>query len=136
MSKLKIGQELEVEIGDLKRPARAVVTEIIPSVDPDNRTFQVKASLLGDSSGIMPGMFARCIIEVGLKKAVVIPEAAIRRVGQLEYVMVKGPNAAAAEVPVSTAAADTRGFREIISGLRAGQQFLSSMESEAGQAGL
>lgn len=124
VSKLKIGQELEAEIGALERPVRAVITEIIPSVDPGSRTFQVKASLAGDSAGIMPGMFARCRIEVGVKKAVIIPEAAVRRVGQLEYVVIRGADEAAVEVPVSTTAAEAEGFLEIISGLTAGQMFL------------
>lgn len=129
VSKLAIGQELDAEIGALGQTMRAVITEIVPSVDPGSRTFQVKASLPGFSTGIMPGMFARCKIKIGGKKAVVIPEAALRRVGQLEYIVVKGADEAAIEVPVSTADFDTEGFREIISGLRAGQLFLSSMES-------
>lgn len=136
VSKLTIGQALEAEIGALERPVRAVIAEIIPSVDPGSRTFQVNAPLSGDSAGIMPGMFARCKITVGEKKAVIIPDSAVRRVGQLEYVMVKGSDEAVAEVPVSTSTSESEGFLEVISGLTAGQLFLLPTANDADEAPL
>ncbi|MBW2206410.1 MAG: efflux RND transporter periplasmic adaptor subunit [Deltaproteobacteria bacterium] len=61
---------------------------MVPSADPKTRTFLIKVGL-PSVIGAYPGMFGRLLIPAGKRMAVLIPAAAVRRVGQLETVMVK-----------------------------------------------
>lgn len=81
------GTRLSADIGTLGETLDTVVEEIVPYADPQSRTFLVKVSL-PPLPGLYPGMFGRLRIPVAEHEAVVIPEAALRRVGQLELVSV------------------------------------------------
>ncbi len=121
ISRLKIGEKLNVRIEALNRELTAKITEIIPSVDPGSRTFSIDAALLGDTSEIMPGMFALCAVEVGTEKIVPVPANAVRRVGQLEYLIVKTPSG---PVPQYITTAPYRdGVLKIVSGAKAGEWY-------------
>lgn len=77
-----------VYVGALDQVFETVVEEIVPYADPLTRTFLVKSSLPA-VPGLYPGMFGRLRIPVEEHKVVVIPEAAVKRVGQLEMVDVR-----------------------------------------------
>jgi len=79
---------LDVRIDTLEKTVAATVEEIIPYADPKSRTFLVKAAL-PPIEGLYPGMFGKLLIPVATHQAVVIPTAAVRRIGQLETVQVK-----------------------------------------------
>ncbi len=64
------------------------IDELIPSGDPLTRTFVVKAVIPSDER-IFPGMFGRILIPLEEREIVTVPKAAVRRVGQLETVLVK-----------------------------------------------
>lgn len=82
------GTRLAVRITTLNQTVEGTVEEIVPYADPRTRTFQVKA-LLPEVPGLMPGMFGKLRIPVMDYDAVMIPAAAVRRVGQLELVRVR-----------------------------------------------
>lgn len=124
--KLKAGDILETRIESLDKTVPARVIEVSPAVDPGSRTFQVNTMLAGDAAGIMPGMFGRTSLKIGEKQAVVIPDSAIRRVGQLEYVTVRSSTGVVNDIMVRTAPA-AGGQREVISGLQAGDAYLMPM---------
>ena len=84
---LHVGGELGVVIPALERPATGVVEEIVPSADPTTRTFLVRVGL-PDIMGAQTGMFGRLLVPSGRREAVLVDAAAIRRVGQLETVLV------------------------------------------------
>lgn len=88
IQKVRMGQEMPVEIPALGRSIRGKVEEIAPSADPATRTFLVKA-ILPETEGLYSGMFGRLLIPVGREKVVLAPENAIRRVGQLEMVLIR-----------------------------------------------
>lgn len=88
ISKVTPGSEFQVMIGTNGKTFPAKVEEIVPYADPQSRTFLVKASL-PQIEGIYPGMFGKLLIPVQELEVVMIPETAIRRVGQLELVQVK-----------------------------------------------
>lgn len=66
---------------------RATIDEIEPLADPVTRSFLVKARL-PEMPGLYPGMFGRLRIPLGEHETVLIPTEAIKRVGQLDTVMV------------------------------------------------
>ncbi len=82
------GKTYGVEIQTLGHIVDATIEEIAPYADPETRTFLVKAAL-PNTPGIYPGMFGRLLIPVKQEDALLIPEAAITRVGQLEMVNVQ-----------------------------------------------
>ena len=52
------------------------------------RTFLVKVALPRER-GLFPGMFGRLLVPVQDRNVVVVPKEAVRRIGQLDVVMIK-----------------------------------------------
>jgi RND family efflux transporter MFP subunit len=125
-SKLARGQALVAEIDALKKQYPVVVDEIVPSADPGSRTFLVKVSL-ADGAGLYPGMFGRLMIPIGQIDKVFIPLAAVTRVGQLNFVVVKSPQGSVRRY-VRLGEPKSDGDVEIISGLAAGDQIFISKQ--------
>ncbi len=88
ISKVRLGMKLPATITTLKKEVQTEVEEIIPYADPQTRTFLVKAAL-PPISGLYPGMFGKLKIPVLTEKVIIIPENALKNVGQLEMVSVK-----------------------------------------------
>lgn len=84
------GAQLRVELVTLEQKVDAVVEELIPYADPRSRTFLVKAAL-PETAGLYPGMYGKLKIPLTEIDLVLIPQAAITEIGQLELVMVKTP---------------------------------------------
>lgn len=121
-SKLAKGQQLSAEIDALKKQYPVVVDEIVPSADPGSRSFLVKVSL-ADGSGLYPGMFGRLMIPIGQTEKIIIPLAAVTRVGQLDFVTVKTDQGPVRRyVRLGQRSPEKR--VEIISGLKAGDHIL------------
>ena len=100
----------------------AVLEEIVPAADPGSRTFVVKVAL-PTSEGLYPGMFGRLLIAGKQAEQLLIPAAAVHRVGQLTYVMVPaGQDRLRRYVRVSATANDDE--LEVLSGLAPGEQVI------------
>jgi len=118
IQKVRLRQELKVEVPALGQTVPGVVDEIMPSADPQTRSFLVKA-VLPHKAGLYSGMFGRLMIPVGEQQVVVAPAAAVKRVGQLEMVLVKRDQTWH-RVHVTTGRARD-GQVEILSGLAGGE---------------
>ena len=79
------GSKLRVAINALDITLDGTVEEVIPSADPLSRTFLVKVGIPA-VTGLYPGMFGRLLVSLGEYQAVVVPENAIYRTGQMELV--------------------------------------------------
>ena len=121
-SKLSKGQRLTAEIDALKKQYPVVVDEIVPSADPGSRSFLVKVSLT-DGVGLYPGMFGRLMIPIGQTEKITIPLAAVTRVGQLEFVIVKTEQGAVRRY-VRLGKHSPEKQVEVISGLKAGDKIV------------
>ena len=86
------GKRLQVDLDTLNQTVDATVEEIIPYADPKTRTFLVKAAL-PTLQGLYPGMFGKLLIPVREHQVVMVPQAAVRRIGQLELIYVKEKDA-------------------------------------------
>lgn len=88
IGKVKIGEKKDVVIDTLEKKVTAVVEEIVPYADPKSRTFMVKSEL-PPVEGLYPGMYGKLLIPVTTHEVIVVPEKAIRHMGQLSMIYVK-----------------------------------------------
>lgn len=116
-ARVKVGDKLPVTLDALGQKLEAEVREIVPSVDAGSRTFLAKLCL-PQIEGVMPGMFGTVSLSLGERPALLVPEGALVRAGQLEYVNVV-TDGRTTRVLVRTAPADA-GRVEILAGLQAG----------------
>ena len=89
--KLKVGQVIPTRLDAINYTCDATITEIVPEAQASSRSFIVKVS--GPCPpGIYSGMFGRISIPLGDETVVVVPQAAIYHVGQLDMVDVHSGN--------------------------------------------
>jgi membrane fusion protein (multidrug efflux system) len=85
--RLEVGQNIDVRLEALERTCVGQISEIVPAADPASRSFTVKVT--GPCPpGVRSGMFGRILIPLDPQEVLLIPRAAVRRVGQLDLVEV------------------------------------------------
>jgi RND family efflux transporter MFP subunit len=117
-SQMAEGRDVEVHLSAIERSVRGRITEIVPSADPVSRSFLVKVSL-PRIGGVYPGMFGELRCELDPRPAILIPESAVVRVGQLATVRVKQDERW--ERRFVTLGNTRDGRVEVLSGLREGE---------------
>ncbi len=118
--KLKIGQELPAKLETLDHACMATVREVVPQADAGSRSFQVKVS--GPCPpGIYSGMFGRLMLPLGDEELLIVPQTAIRRVGQLTLVDVVTDDVLVRR-HVQLGRSIDGGNVEVLSGLSAGER--------------
>lgn len=118
---LKVGDRLRVEIPAVDESFEGPIEEIVPFAEPGARTLLVKVALPQDAR-LYAGLFARVAIPAGSRNRLLVPEAAIERVGQLSFVTVSAPAGRLERRIVSVGAYRDRGKAEVLSGLAAGER--------------
>jgi membrane fusion protein (multidrug efflux system) len=89
--KLKPGQLLPTRLDALDFDCEATISEVVPESDVASRSFTVKVT--GPCPpGVYSGMFGRLMIPLDEEEVLVIPVAAVRKVGQLTMVDVASDN--------------------------------------------
>lgn len=89
INSVRPGDLRKVQLSTLNKTVEATIDEIVPFIDPLTRTFLVKAGL-PEAAGVYSGMYGKLLIPYAEVPVILIPYQAVRRVGQLELVMVKG----------------------------------------------
>jgi RND family efflux transporter MFP subunit len=120
IGRVHVGDTVQVVVSALGTGGSltATVDEMEPLADPVTRSFLVKARL-PEVAGLYPGMFGRLLVPLGEREAVLVPERAVIRVGQLDTVMVRTQDS---WQPVYVRTGEAVGDRvEIISGLSGGE---------------
>jgi RND family efflux transporter MFP subunit len=84
---VRIGEIAQVSVPAVKFEAGLPIAEIFPISAPGSRTFKVRTGMLKNPA-LMPGMFARLSLPLGASRGIVIPQAAVKTVGQLTMVRV------------------------------------------------
>lgn len=114
VSCLEKGAKAQILVESAEKKLTGVIEEIVPYADPETRTFLIKASI-DQTKGLYPGMYAKLLIPVNKRKAVVVPENAVIEVGQLKMADVY-ENDRFMRVYVKTGAVTEQGL-EILSGI-------------------
>lgn len=124
--RLEVGQAINVRVDALNKTCQGQISEIVPEAEAASRSFLVKVT--GPCPpGIYSGMFGRLLIPLDEEEVLVIPRAAIRRVGQLDILDVAMPGAGP-DVPPTLYRRVVqlgRSFAdnvEVLAGLRAGER--------------
>jgi membrane fusion protein (multidrug efflux system) len=118
--KLIKGQPLDVEIPSLNKRLSSEVEELVPAGNVGSRSFLVK-SRLGESTGLLPGMYARLLVPAGTVSTLSVPEQNIIKVGQLNMVWVITPDGIERRY-IRIGKRYDDGMTEVISGLKATDQ--------------
>jgi RND family efflux transporter MFP subunit len=88
--RLQVGQDIDVHVSALGKTCAGRISEIVPEAEAASRTFSVKVT--GPCpEGVYTGMFGRLLIPLDDEQVLLIPEAAVRRIGQLNVVDVVAP---------------------------------------------
>ena len=122
VEQVKIGDKLPVEVQALKASVEGEIREIVPAVDPGSRTFLVKICV-DKTQALMPGMFGSLNLKTGTRKVVIVPDNAITRIGQLEYVQLR-KNDGSQTRQLIRSVRHSESQMEVISGLNTGETIL------------
>jgi len=118
--RLKVGQQLPASLESLGYECEATVSEIVPEAQSASRSFTVKVT--GPCPpGVYSGMFGRLKLPLDEEELVVVPDAALQRVGQLTMVDVVGENNRLERRSVQLGRELARGH-EVLSGLVPGEK--------------
>jgi RND family efflux transporter MFP subunit len=120
--RLEVGDPLRVDVPALGEPVEGRIDEIVPFAERGARTLLVKVSLPRTDARLFAGMFARIAIPAGPRQRLLVPERAVERVGQLEFVSVVGAGGGIERRLVTTGEAPRSGLVEVLSGLQAGER--------------
>jgi RND family efflux transporter MFP subunit len=129
VASLRVGQELKAYIDAPAQESDAVIDEIVPQADASSRSLLVKATL-PDAEGLYEGMFGRLRIPAGQRRHLCLATAAIRRIGQLEFVDVVADGSLQRRM-IRTGRLGMPGRVEVLSGLRAGDEVVIYDEAPA-----
>ncbi len=84
---VKVGEPVQVTVPAVNWQAELPLSEIFPISAGASRTFKVRTAMLQEPR-LVPGMFARLTLPLGQTRGLLIPQTAVKRVGQLTLVSV------------------------------------------------
>jgi RND family efflux transporter MFP subunit len=126
-ARLRVGQRIAVKLDALEQVCDGTISEIVPRAEAASRSFLVKVT--GPCpEGIYSGMFGRLLIPLDEEQVLLVPESAVRRVGQLQLVdVLQNGKLARRSVRVGRT---LDGMVEIVSGLSPGEQVALASTTE------
>ena len=116
---IRPGQKVQVAFDAYNQTLDARVDEIVPAIDPQSRSFIVKASLPA-APNLRSGLFGRLLIPRSSRRSPVVPWDAIIQHGELQSVFIVENNVAHTRMIAVGSRRD--GNVEILSGLTAGER--------------
>jgi RND family efflux transporter MFP subunit len=120
-SALAIGRSLAVRVDGVASELRGTVVEMSPGADASSHTFTATIELSGTS--VPTGLTGHASLDLGNRRAVLVPAAAVLPAGGISMVAVRDPEGKARTVAVTTGRA-AGGKVEILSGLSGGETVL------------
>jgi RND family efflux transporter MFP subunit len=119
--RLQVGQVIPARLDTFDYECQATISEIVPEAQAESRSFQVKVT--GPCPpNVYSGMFGRIFIPLEDEDVLVVPQEAIRRVGQLDEVdVIRGITVNRRAVQVGRTLEEGR---EVLSGLSEGEKVI------------
>jgi multidrug efflux pump subunit AcrA (membrane-fusion protein) len=122
LTKVRVGQSVEVRFDFLDRSVAGHVRELVPSVDAASRSFIVKLTLPAIPE-LRGGLSGRATFRTGSRKVLTIPAQAIVPHGQMQWAFVADQNIARARI--ITVGERMKDAVEVLSGLSANEPVIS-----------
>lgn len=119
-SRLNVGDKVRVYIDALQQTVEGTVDEKVPQADVATRSVLVKIAL-PETPGLVEGMFGRVQIEAETRKHLCLNAAAIKRIGQLDFVEVVREDGTKERRLIQVGRFGRPGHLEVLSGLKAGE---------------
>ena len=88
VEKLRLGQQVKVELDRPSRPLTGKVIEVVGEIDPQSRTQMMKVHLQGQLTEVLPGTFGRVWVQDDPRPTLLAPATSVYRIGQLQLVQV------------------------------------------------
>ncbi len=122
---VKLGEMVRVSVPALQMQADLPLAEIFPISAPGSRTFKVRTGMIQNPE-LAPGMFARLELRLAAARGLLIPQAAVRQVGQLSMVeVIVDGRATRRQVKLGRQVGEQV---EVLAGLQAGDRIILSQE--------
>ncbi len=118
------GREVNVMLDQMPEVLKGTVTEVVSEFDPVTRTRRVKIRLEDVPETVLPGMYGQVHLAIDEHEAVLLPETALKRIGQLELVQVVRDGSLYRRLVRTGPRHD--GQVEILSGLEGGETVLTN----------
>jgi RND family efflux transporter MFP subunit len=131
---VKVDMPVDVEIDAIGAGIQGRASEVVPSVDPTSRTFLVKVAV-PSRERLYTGLHGRVRILTGTKKALLVPEKAVVRKGQLTGVYVVGADNMVSYRLVRTGKRYGDNV-EVLSGLSTGEKMITDVVEKAVDGGV
>lgn len=125
VAQVKVGQSVRIEVPALQN--EKLLGKLIfvgQTVNPDTRTVLVRTELDNSSGRLKPSMLASMLIESAPKKQLVVPNTAVVRELDMDYVFVEEKTGVYRLKPVRLAS-EHDGQRVVLDGLRQGMKIVS-----------
>lgn len=119
--KLEPGSKVMVHIDAVDRDIEGTVSQRVPQAEAASRSFLIKIELPA-AEGLFEGMFGRLRIPVGERRHLCLPVAAIREIGQLQFVDVIRDDDTLERRFIKTGRRGIPGKIEVLSGVEAGER--------------
>lgn len=124
---VKVGSKVKIIIPYWQNKSySAKVVLINPFLNPETRTVKARIEIENHDLGLKPKMFADASISFVLPKRVAVPESAVIKSGTRDYVFVKVKDNELKPVIVQTGMLSSDGYLEVISGLKQGDEVVTS----------
>ncbi|MBE9182336.1 efflux RND transporter periplasmic adaptor subunit [Oculatella sp. LEGE 06141] len=125
---VQVSQPVQVRIDAVNQTLNARIEQIVPTADPNSRSFLVKIPL-NNSGRLISGMFGRIALPLSEKQeTILIPTNALIQRGQLQgvYVVTTNDAQSAAVLRWVKTGQQRNGEVEIVSGLMEGDRIITS----------
>lgn len=118
---VKEGTRVTAKIPSINFTETTEIREVVPQRDPQSRTVTVKVAL-PEKPGLEPGLYGTMTFETESSEIILVPEHAIKRVGQLDTVRVYEDG----KIKIRHVKTGRRmdGRVEVLSGLRPGEKLV------------
>jgi RND family efflux transporter MFP subunit len=131
--KIKKGTPISIRFDPTGGSVPAVITRIVPAIDPATRTFAIEAELKGPS--LKSGLYGKVLIPDGKREATLVPRSAVVEKGQLTGVYAVDANGVINYRLIRTGKTFD-GRVEALSGLNAGDRIVVGGIEKAVDGGL
>lgn len=99
---------------------------IYPFLNSETRTLKIRCEIPNPNLTLKPQMYAEAVLKYNYGKKLAVPESAVIRTGEREYVFVKDEENHLKPVVIKTGFRSTDGYFEVLEGLNKDQEVVTS----------